>query len=106
MDKNLLVYATQSSSINGDARLYQNSLEYKQPPAFCTKPYFYISNGLIAGAGPTKTVRVADDDYNYIDYLEAHLGFDCYTYRSRDVLDKIDRQIMKSFEKIENARCK
>lgn len=101
MDKNLLNYAGQIT--NGEqGNLYQNSLVYKKPPEFCVRPYWYISNGTAISA-PTKTVRIADDDYNYIDYLEATTNINCYTYRSEAALDAIRDKIKKSYEKIEKA---
>ena len=60
------------------------------------------SNGTAISA-PTKTVRIADDDYNYIDYLEATTNINCYTYRSEAALDIIRDRIKKSYEKIEKA---
>lgn len=97
MDDGLLQYATLSLE-SSHTNLYQNLYTYEKPPAFCPRPFFYISNGVDVTA-PTKTVRIADDDYNYIDYMEAWLNLNCYTYRSRAILDKIADKIEKSFQK-------
>ena len=75
--------------------IYQDSLP-GSAPAFCKKPFAYVN-------GCKKTVRIADKDFNYIDYMEAWCGISCYTYRSDDALYKLRKQMQEAFDKITAA---
>lgn len=74
----------------------QNSLP-NTAPAFCNTPFFYV-NGL------EKSVKIGTKSFNYIDYLEAWRGRDCYTNRSEDALTRIRSKIKRAFQETETPK--
>lgn len=71
-------------------RFVQNSIPVKDP-GYTHRPTWFMN-------GDVKSVRIADKTFNYIDYLEAYVGIDCYTYRNKD-----DIRMIKLREEIEAA---
>lgn len=76
--------------------LIQNSLG-TTAPEFCLTPHWYV-NGL------EKQVKIGRKSFNYMDYCEAWLNLNCYTYRSADTLDTIYRQILAAFREVKDYK--
>lgn len=85
-------FDTVSNSQTGNVKV-QGTLPIKAP-AFCTQPFWYVS-------GVEKKVKIGTKAFNYIDYLEAYQNIDCHTFRSREALYKILKEIEKAFASIE-----
>ena len=74
-------------------KFVQNIIPVKDP-GYTHKPVWFMH-------GDTKSVRIADKTFNYIDYLEAYVGIDCYTYRNKD-----DIRMIRLRKEIEEAIAK
>lgn len=76
--------------------LVQNSLPSKAPQ-FCPQPFWFMN-------GIEKSVRIGTHNFNYVDYLEAWEGFNCYTYRSYNALAEINDKIKEAFREAHEGR--
>lgn len=72
--------------------LVQNLIPIKDP-GFTKKPTWYMN-------GNEKCVKIGNQSFNYIDYLEAHHNIDCDTHRSEWVLMSLDKKIVAAMEAI------
>lgn len=72
--------------------LVQNSIPIKDP-GFTKKPTWYMN-------GNEKCVKIGNQSFNYIDYLEAHHNIDCNTYRSKWSLMSLDKKIVAAMEAV------
>lgn len=72
--------------------LVQNLIPIKDP-GFTKKPTWYMN-------GNEKCVKIGNQSFNYIDYLEAHRNIDCDTHRREWALRSLDKKIVAAMEAV------